>query len=188
MFPQIVEDRMPIPGQRMSHGDDSSLRVRFYTGPKMLHEQSRIEERDVYDDSIQVEYVEIRVPGGDTVVRVATPLDIKRFSEIYRQWKLNEGQDPGTPLDILGFTNTQKDMCTRASIFSVEQLAVVGDHVLAAIGIGATNMRKRAQDYLAAKPVHNEDMETLKAEMAALKAQNEELQDLLKELVVKSKK
>lgn len=176
MFPQIVEDRMPIPGQRMTHGDDSSLRVRFYTGPKMLHEQSRIEERDVYDDSIQVEYVEIRVPGGDTVVRVATPQDIKRFSEIYRQWKLNEGQDPGTPLDILGFTNTQKDMCTRASVFSVEQLACVGDHVLSAIGIGATNMRKRAQDYLAAKPVPN-------AEIEALKDQNKELARTVEELL-----
>lgn len=176
MFPQIVEDRMPSPGQRMSHGDDSSLRVRFYTGPKMLHEQSRIEERDVYDDSIQVEYVEIRVPGGDTVVRIATPQDIKRFSEIYRQWKLNEGTDPGTPLDVLGFTNTQKDMCTRASVFSVEQLACIGDHVLSAIGIGATNMRKRAQDFLAAKPVPN-------AEIEALKDQNKELARTVEELL-----
>lgn len=176
MFPQIVEDRMPAPGQRMTHGDDSSLRVRFYSGPKMLHEQSRIEERDVYDDSVTVEYVEIRVPGGDTVVRIATPQDIKRFSEIYRQWKLNEGQDPGTPLDVLGFTATQKDMCTRASVFSVEQLAAVGDHVLAAIGISATNMRKRAQDFLAAKPVPN-------AEIDALKEKNEELSKTVEELL-----
>lgn len=187
MFPQIVEDRMPNPGQRMTHGDDSSLRVRFYTGPKMLHEQSRIEERDVYDDSTQVEYVEIRVPGGDTVVRIATPLDIKRFSEIYRQWKLNEGQDPGTPLDILGFTNTQKDMCTRASIFSIEQLAVVGDHVLAAIGIGATNMRKRAQDYLAAKPVPNAEIEELKKRNEELQASVEELLSTVKELTKRTK-
>lgn len=176
MFPQIIEERMPSSGQRMTHGDDSALRVRFYTGPKMLHHQSRIEERDVYDDSVQIEYVEIRVPGGDTIVRVATPQDIKRFSETYRQWKLNEGDDPGTPLDVLGFTNTQKDMCTRASVFSVEQLACIGDHVLSAIGIGATNMRKRAQDFLASKPVPN-------AEIEALKDQNKELARTVEELL-----
>lgn len=185
MFPQIVEDRMPSPGQRMTHGDDSSLRVRFYMGPKMLHEQSRIEERDVYDDSVQVEYVEIRVPGGDTVVRIATPLDIKRFSETYRQWKLNEGEDPGTPLDALGFTVTQKDMCTRASVFSVEQLACVGDHVLSAIGLGATNMRKRAQDFVAAKPVPNADIEKLKEQNAELTKTVEELLSTVKELTRK---
>jgi hypothetical protein len=187
MFPQIIEDRMPMPGQRMRHGDDSALRVRFYVGPKYKAEESRIEGRDVYDDSVQLEYIEIKVPGGDTVVRVVMPDDIKRFSEVYRQWKLNEGQDPGTPLDILGLTEVQKDMCTRAHVFSVEQLSKVGDHVLSAIGIGAMNMRKRAQDYLAAKPTPNAEVETLKEQMADLKKQNEELHDMLRDLV-KAKK
>jgi hypothetical protein len=183
MFPQIIEDRMPMPGQRMRHGDDSTLRVRFYKGPKYKAEESRIEERDIYDNSIQLEYVEIKVPGGDTVVRVVTPADVKRFSEIYRQWQLNEGQELGTPLDVLGFTETQKDMCTRAHVFSVEQLAKVGDHVLSAIGIGAMNMRKRASDFLDAKPTTNVEVEALKEQMALMQKQNAELQDMLKELV-----
>jgi hypothetical protein len=183
MFPQILEDRMPNSGQRMRHGDDSSLRVRFYRGPKYKAEESRIEERDIYDDAVQLEYIEIKVPGGDTVVRVVTPADIKRFSEVYRQWQLNEGQDIGTPLDVLGFTETQKDMCTRAHVFSVEQLSKVGDHVLSAIGIGAMNMRKRANDYLDAKPSKNVEVEALKEQMAAMQKQNAELQDMLKELV-----
>lgn len=185
MFPQIIEDRLPSPGQRMSHGDDSSLRVRFFLGPKFKPEQSRIEERDIYDDAEQLEYVEIRVPGGDVVVRVVTPQDVKRFSEAYRQWKLNEGQDAGTPLDALGFTETQKDMCTRASIYSIEQLAVVGDHVLAAIGLGATNMRKRAQDFIAAKPVPNEKMDAILADNARMQAQIRELTETVKTLTKK---
>lgn len=187
MFPQIIEDRMPMPGQRMRHGDDSALRVRFYIGPKYKAEESRIEGRDVYDDETQLEYIEIKVPGGDTVVRVITGEDVKRFSEQYRQWKLNEGQDPGTPLDVLGFTETQKDMCTRAHVFSVEQLSKVGDHVLSSIGIGAMNMRKRAQDYIAAKPTANAEVEALKEQMATMQKKNDELQDMLKELI-KSKK
>jgi hypothetical protein len=187
MFPQIIEDKMPSPGQRMRHGDDSALRIRFYQGPKYKPEESRIEGRDLYDNDVQLEYVEIRVPGGDTVVRVVTNEDIKRFSEQYRQWKLNEGQDPGTPLDVLGFTETQKDMCTRAHVFSVEQLAKVGDHVLSAIGIGAMNMRKRATDYIEAKPTTNVEVEALKEQMAAMQKQNAELQEMLKDLV-KSKK
>lgn len=187
MFPQIVEDKLPMPGQRMSHGDDSSLRVRFFLGPKYRPEQSRIEEKDIYDHEEQLEYVEIRIPGGDVVVRVVTPQDVKRFSELYRQWKLNEGADVGTPIDALGFTETQKDMCTRASIYSVEQLAVVGDHVLSAIGLGAVNMRKRAQDFVAAKPIPNAEMDALKEQMAVMQKKNDELQDMLREFV-KSKK
>lgn len=172
-----------MPGQRMRHGDDSALRVRFYVGPKYKAEESRIEGHDIYDEDTKLEYIEIRVPGGDTVVRVITPDDVKRFSEQYRQWKLNEGQDPGTPMDVLGFTEMQKDMCTRAHIFSVEQLSKVGDHVLTAIGIGAINMRRRAQDYIAAKPTPNAEMEALKEQMLAMQKKNDELQEMLKELV-----
>lgn len=187
MFPQIQEDRMPLPGQRMRHGDDSALRVRFYTGPKYKSEESRIEGRDVYDPEVQIEYIEIKVPGGDTIVRIATSDDVKRFSETYRRWKLDEGQDPGTPLDVLGFTEVQKDMCTRAHVFSVEQLSKIGDHALSAIGIGAMNMRRRAQDYLQARPTPNAEMEALKEQMAEMQKKNDELQDMLREFV-KSKK
>lgn len=167
----------------MKHGADDSLRVRFFTGPKYLPEQSRVEERDVYDESISLEYIEIAIPGGDKIVRVATPQDIKRFSELYRQWKLNEGDNPGTPLDVLGFTATQKDMCTRASIFSVEQLAAVGDHVLASIGLSATSMRRRAQEYVAGKPVANEELDKLKAQNAEMQAKLAEMTELLQKLL-----
>ena len=78
-------------------------------------------------------------------------------------------------------------MCTRAHVFSVEQLAKVGDHVLSAIGIGAMNMRKRAADYIDAKPTTNVEVEALKEQMAAMQKQNAELQEMLKDLV-KSKK
>lgn len=176
MFPTILEERMPHSGARLSHGDDSALRIKFFYGLKYLPEQSRIEERDCFDENIQLEYIEIKIPGGDTIVRVVTPDDKKRFSEKYRQWKLNEGESLGTPLDVLGFTNTQKDMCTRANIFSVEQLASVGDSVLQQVGLGATNMKRRACDFISSKPVQNDELE-------ALKKKNEELTKALNELV-----
>jgi hypothetical protein len=77
----------------------------------------------------------------------------------------------------------QKDMCTRAHVFSVEQLSKIGDHALSAIGIGAMNMRRRSQDYLNARPTPNAEVEALKEQMAAMQKQNAELQDMLKELV-----
>jgi hypothetical protein len=182
MFPTIQEDRMPLPGQRMKHGGDESLRVRFFTAPKFLPEQSRIEERDCYDEDTILEYIEIRIPGGDIVVRVARPEDKKRFSELYRQWKLNEGEDVGTPLDVLGFTETQKDLCTRANIFSIEQLASIGDHVLSSIGIGAINMRKRAKDFISNKPVANEELDALKEQNNQLMRTVTELMEAVKAL------
>lgn len=185
MFPQIIEDKMPVTGQVMSHGKDDSLRVRFFTGPKYLGEMSRIEGRDVYDEEKILEYVEIKVPGGDTIVRVATPEDIRRFAEKYRQWKLNEGDEVGTPFEVLSFTMTQKDMLTRANIHSVEQLAAIGDNVLAAIGLGAINMRTRAQKYLQAQPVVNHEVEELKAQNAALTEKLSELADVVKTLLKK---
>ena len=187
MFPEIREDRMPLPGQRMKHGGDDALRVRFYNAPKFLPEQSRIEERDCFDDTVILEYVEIRIPGGDIVVRVARPEDKKRFSEIYRQWKLNEGEDTGTPLEALGMTETQKNLCTQANIFSVEQLANVGDHVLSSIGIGATNMRRRAIDFISRKPVHNEELEALKSQNQELLKTVNELMGAVKKLTSKDK-
>lgn len=187
MFPQIIEDRMPLPGQKMRHGDDSALRVRFYTGPKYKSQESRIEGRDVYDPEVQIEYVEIKVPGGDTIVRIATNEDVKRFSEIYRRWKLDEGEDIGTPFEVLGFTELQKDMLTRGHVFSVEQLAKIGDNALSGIGLGAMNMRRRAQEYLSARPTPNAEVEELKAQMAEMQAKNQELSEMLKDLI-KSKK
>ncbi|MGA1350942.1 MAG: hypothetical protein ACO31B_07375 [Burkholderiaceae bacterium] len=187
MFPQIIEDRMPISGQVMRHGSDDALRVRFFTGPKFLGELSRIEGRDMYDQDRILEYIEIKVPGGDTVVRVATSDDIKRFSEKYRQWKLNEGGDVGTPLDALGFTDTQKDMCTRANIHSVEQLAAIGDQALASIGLGAINMRARAQRHIQAQPVVNEEVEALKAQNATLTEKLSQLTEMVEGLLLKKK-
>lgn len=185
MFPQIQEDRMPMSGQRMSHGSDDSLIVRFFSGPKLLGEMSRIEGRDIYDEEKVVEYIEIKIPGGDKVVRVVTSDDVKRFSAKYRAWKMNEGDDLGTPLEALGFTETQKDMCTRANVHSVEQLASVGDHVLAAIGMGATNMRSRAQKYLSAQPVVNEEVETLKVQNATLMEKLTQLSEVVESLMKK---
>jgi len=185
MFPQIIEDRMPVSGQVMRHGSDDALRVRFFTGPKFLGELSRIEGRDMYDQDKILEYVEIKIPGGDTIVRVATPEDIRRFAEKYRQWKLNEGDEVGTPFEVLNFTMTQKDMLTRANIHSVEQLACIGDNALSAIGLGAINMRTRAQKYLQAQPVVNEEVEDLKAQNAALTEKLSELADVVKTLLKK---
>ena len=176
---------MPLPGQRMSHGSDDSLRVRFYVGPKYMSELSRIEGKDIYDEEKPLEYIEIKIPGGDTIVRVVTPDDIKRFSAKYRQWKLDEGDELGTPLDVLGFTETQKDMLTRANIHSVEQLSGVGDHVLSAIGLGAISMRARAQKFIAAKPVVNEEVETLKAQNATLMDKLTQLTEVVEGLMKK---
>lgn len=185
MFPQILEDRMPVSGQRMSHGSDDALRVRFFVAPKYQSELSRIEGRDIYDDSRMLEYIEIKVPGGDTIVRVVTPDDVKRFSAKYRQWKMEEGDNPGTSLDVLGFTEVQKDMCTRANIHSVEQLASVGDHVLASIGLSATSMRSRAQKHIASLPVVNEEVETLKSQNATLTEKLAQLTELVEGLLKK---
>ena len=192
MFPQIQEDKMPLPGQRMRHGSDDSLLVRFGTCPKYLPELSRIEGRDCYDNDQMVEFVEIRVPGGDVHVYKSDSPEFepqkKRFAHLYRQWKLNEGENPGTPFEVLGFTEVQKDMLTRANIHSVEQLAAIGDNVLASIGIGAINMRARAQRFIQAQPTANAEVEELKAQNAALTEKLEQLTDLVKMLAEKGKK
>jgi hypothetical protein len=191
MFPQIQEDKMPLPGQRMKHGSDDSLLVRFGTCPKYLPELSRIEGRDCYSDTEMVEFVEIRVPGGDVQVYTSASPEFepqkKRFAHLYRQWKLNEGENPGTPFEVLGLTEVQKDMLTRVNIHSVEQLAAVGDNVLASIGIGAINMRARAQRYIQAQPIANTEVEELKAQNAALTEKLEQLTEIVKTVVEKRK-
>jgi hypothetical protein len=180
MYAPIVENKLPQNGQRMTHGDDSGLHVRFYTKGKYDTLRSREEERDVYDETVQLEYIAISIPGGDVLHRVATPADKKRFNEIYRNFKADNGEMPGTDAAELGLTKTQLQRLEGLNIYTAEQLAAVSDSVIQQMGPGGHDMVARAKRFVAVQPVDPSEIE-------ALKAQNKQMQDLLIEVTAQLK-
>lgn len=182
MYSQIIENKMPQNGQRMSHGDDSALHVVFKLAPKYDSTRSREEERDVYDTSVMLEMIEISIPGGDRVVRVATPQDKRRFNEHYRAFKAGVGEMPGTDARELGLTQNQLTKLEMLNIFTAEQLAAASDSTIQQMGPGGHDMVARAKRFVSVQAVDPAEIEQLKTQNAQMQALLLEVTTQLKEL------
>lgn len=175
MYAPIIENKLPQNGQRMSHGDDSSLHVHFYVKGKYDTLRSREEGRDVWDESKPIEYISIAIPGGDVLHREATIQDKRRFNEHYRAFKAGQGEMPGTDARELGLTQNQLSKLELLNIFTAEQLAAASDSVIQQMGPGGHDMVARAKRFVSVQAVDP-------AEIEQLKTQNAKMQELLLEM------
>lgn len=158
------------------------LFVRFGLHPRRDEAKSLEEGRPIFED---VEYIEIMVPGdkSNTIHRPVTPADRNRFRAQYQAWKSGEDQDAatGTPLKAWpAITAAQVREIEHYNCRTVEQLATMSDSNLQGVG-PILALRQKARDFIeAAKgtaPMQKlrAENETLRNEMAALKAQVAEL-------------
>lgn len=99
-----------------------------------------------------------------------------RFPDAYRKFKETGGNEAsGTPLrNLPGLTAVQISTLKALSIYTIEGLASVEGQNVKNLGPHAYAMKQSAQKYLAAAGGRVEMTEVM-AEIAALKAQNEEL-------------
>lgn len=85
------------------------------------------------------------------VRRKATPADKHQYAQefaAYEQGK--EMQMAGTPIELLpGLAAGMADALKAQYVYTIEQMAAASDMALQKIGMGAADIRKRAQDYLA---------------------------------------
>lgn len=148
--------------------------------------------RPIFDD---VEIVEIRHPGSrdygvypatershwiiDEVTGEQTAVSFaERFSKQYQQFKAHQQQTKsGTPIDYLPFLTEGKRAELRAlNIYTAEQLALIDGADLRNLGPGGREWKNKAAEYLETSNDASK-VTKLEAELEALKARNQVLED-----------
>lgn len=147
-----------------------------------------------------VDYCRIINPGGRDVVErsvvdyianldhqikaatVGAPQLKERFVKLYENWKSNcDPEMPGIKLkNIPLLSPAELKTVTNAKIFTVEQLAEVGETGLSALGMGSRELQKKAKNYLIAMNDQGklvQENTRVSEENAALKAELKELQE-----------
>lgn len=163
----------------VSHGDDTRLFVEFYT--EAVHQKAESEKvgRPLYKD---VPFIKIMFPGDknkliNRPVRFegngVEPSDTDRFP---RQWDAYQKQQEqpilGTPItEWPQITKSQALELKGLNIHTVEMLANVSDGALQNIGMGARELRSKAQAWIAQATDHA----AVSSQIAALTKENESL-------------
>ena len=175
--------------------DDRGI-VAVFRNDVIKNESKSIEAgRPVFDD---IELVEIRCPGSKNIA-VFPALEFshwdedeinggqraytyaERFTRQYQQFKAHQQQTKsGTPLDYLPFLTEAKRAELRAlNIYTAEALTVIDGPELKNLGPGGREMKNQAIAFLES----SSDMARvakLEAELMAMRARNQVLEDDLK--------
>lgn len=99
----------------------------------------------------KVLYVRISIRGSDInqVHRPATGEDKARFPFAWQEFNRGEkARERGTPIQMLGLDVPLIRGFAAKNVFTVEDLAAVSDNNLGNLGIGAREMRRKAQEFL----------------------------------------
>jgi hypothetical protein len=165
-----------------------SVRPRFYTEPVQDELASAREGRPIFNE---FEFVEIFMPGNPWHMPVHRVNDDHRARwpreyELFRQG-LEQTAD-GTPIEEWPILNRSQVMELRAlQIRTIEEVSSLSDTACQR-AMGLTQLRNKARAYLddAAAMALTEQLgkenESLRADMASLKRQNEELSELVNRL------
>ena len=171
----------PVRQDESRFAHDARLFVEFSREPVMHPGKSREAGRAVYEER---DFIRIHVPGDKTsvVYRQVTEQDAARFSDRYQKWR--SGQEDavvGTPLNALpGMSPSKVEEYRYFKITTVEQLADANDNLgqkfmsfqtdkaraKAFLEVAAGNAPIEKMNAELAK--RDEEIETLKAQMAAL--------------------
>jgi hypothetical protein len=179
---------------------DASLHVVFYSKPVQNEFQTKAEGRPIYSD---VDWVKIIVPGDkNNIIDTYAREDHKLRFPV--QWARYQNQkqgvaETGTPLTAWTLISAAKAEELRGLNFkTVESIAHASDGQLQSLGMAAGmaphEFRARAQRYLQAakdESFSNEQAEAanrLAAENAEMKAQMEEMKQMIAQLAQNQKK
>ncbi len=148
--------------------------ARFY--PKWVRNNFQSNAQGIEVGEYQ-DFVMIICPGQkDEVHRKATEQDQRDYPNEYRSYK--EGKEhriTGTPIDLLPGIDVGRIASLKSLyIYSVEQLAELSDMSAQKVGMGAADLRKKAQEFLNRKP-GGEETEKLTQRIAELEAMVKEL-------------
>lgn len=182
--PTVFEEPTVLtrPDESRFVGDDR-LYIEFFREPVMNSGKSRTAGRAVYEEQ---DFVRIHVPGDKTTVVVEPMHDMnkQRFRVRYEKWKSGQSDAViGTPLSALpGMTPSKVEEYKYFKVVTVEQLADAPDN-LGQKFMSFHQDKQRAKSFMevaagnapiekmnAELAKRDEEIETLKAQMAALMA------------------
>lgn len=169
----------------MAQTENASITPVFYTEVVQDVVATRLAGRPIMVEEDRVEY---RIAGNRNFVPHFQAHEFHewvegeqvthamRWPNEYRKFKETGGNvSKGTPLQNLpGLTPVQISTLKALAVFSIEALASMEGRELKNLGPGGHSMKQAAQKYLSAAGGRTE-MKTVMEELAALKAQNEEL-------------
>lgn len=170
--------------------DTPHLHVEFYTdsvhNPRLSAEQGK----PVYEDK---EFVRIRFVGDRQNVFVAPAEDfgtardqggnrLRYREEFYKHYEVFKSSakalEVGTPLESLGLPGSKIAELKASNVFTVEGLAMLDGTLLQKLGMGARELKNRAEDFLN-KANNAAFANKLEAENADLKARLERMEALM---------
>lgn len=99
-------------------------------------------------------YIRISIRGSsiNEVHRPARPEDKARFPYSWQEFNRGEkARERGVAIQMLGLDLPIVRLLAAKNVFTVEDMAVVSDNNLSNLGLGARELRKRAQDFLEAR-------------------------------------
>jgi hypothetical protein len=178
---------------RTNGGDASKVWPEFFTDTVKDELASAREGRAIFREE---ERVKIHMPGNQWTKPVfkVTSEHTERWPEQYKAFK--EGRElaiEGTPLEEWPILNkAQVAELKYLGIKTVEHMADLSDLTVQKIGMGGYALRERAKAFLddAERISQNERLnkenETLRSDIAALKAQVEQMGDLMRQLHTES--
>lgn len=164
----------------MHMNDFRHLSVRFYTTPEPDKKASLEAGRPIHKD---VEMCEIRLAGDPKTVRHCYANELSPFSDPTTGEKLTYAQlhvgpyqafkegvvlNEGTPLEVLGLPPSRVADLKALAVFTVEQLARLEGANLQRLGMGARDLKNKAQAIIDNRP--SEDVQELKNRIAQLEA------------------
>lgn len=172
----------------VQHGDDNGLYVEFSMEAVQNEEKSQSEGRPIFEEK---EYITIRIAGDTKTVRKRPvqlewsgnqPPDSERWPRQYQAFKNQQKQVmEGTPLEQWPLMNKADVMSVKGlNIYTVEQLAGLGDNALT--WLGARTWRDKAVAYLA-EAQKGAGVAKLQAENDKLKLQMEAMQNQMAALL-----
>jgi hypothetical protein len=176
-----------------SRQGDDLLVVTFFNHTIVNPSKTAQEGRPIFDDVV---VCQIRTPGGRNTVPVFPALAFcgwiddpitgeqkpqtyaERFSKQYRQFKEQQQQTiSGTPIDYAPFLTEGKRAELRAmAVYTIEQLAHIDGQELKNLGLQGREWKNLAIEYLV-ESKSGASIETMRAELEALRAANQVLQD-----------
>ncbi len=149
------EDRLTELSKQQAHSMDSQLHVTFYKHAELNSFESRPTElggkgRKIFDEHV---YIRILIPANrlNVIERRATLEDKQRFARQWAAYVIGAEQlASGTPLDQLpSISASQVLELKHLKVDTIEQLAGVPDTVAQLMGTGGSDLKRRAQLFLA---------------------------------------
>lgn len=166
------------------------LHVEFYTEPVENPKESAKQGRPIFEDK---EFVFVQI-AGDPKNTFRAPAHSKgaggityaeRFPDHYRLFKLDQDQQgaSGTPLsEVPWLSAARREELKALKIFTVEALAQLDGSLLQRIGMGARELKNKAQAWLDSAADHAGEAR-LAEELAARDAVIDELRQQMAELM-----